>query len=77
MNIFLIKFDRLEGRLVEVVDFKDGHRAEAEEARFQAERDALEADRDMEIVTLEADSIEELRETHGSYFTVNSPALPI
>jgi hypothetical protein len=75
--VFLIQFDRREGRLLEVLGFDDGCRAEAEGARFRAERAALEADADMEIVTLEADSLEELEQTHGSYFVQKSLPLPV
>jgi hypothetical protein len=77
MTVFLIKFDRREGRLVAIEPFPDDRRDEAEDARFRAELDALETGQDLEIVTLEAGSIEELKKTHGSYFRNEVPALPV
>ncbi|HVC39626.1 MAG TPA: hypothetical protein VNH20_06615 [Candidatus Dormibacteraeota bacterium] len=60
-----------------IKEFRERHRAQAEEERFRAERGALESGRDLEIVTLEADSIEQLGETHGSYFPEKSRALAV
>jgi hypothetical protein len=66
MSAFLLKFDRKEQKLVGVDEFND--LAAAESARLRAELEALASDRDWEIVTLEAKSIDELRHTHASYW---------
>ena len=68
MSVFLVTFDRVGKRLVEVKEFPASDRKRAEDERFQGELEALKSGRDLEIVTLEADSLEELRWTHGSYF---------
>ncbi len=61
-----MKYDRRAERIVELRPFPDFGQAEA--ARLDAELAAMAAGRDWEIVTLEADSEEALRETHGSYW---------
>jgi hypothetical protein len=77
MSIFLVTFDRRRQQPIQIRDFPPGCRAEAEAARFQAEREALETGQvDLEIVTLEADSLDELRQTHSSYFPETIPAIP-
>lgn len=73
MNVFLLIFDRGERRLVELDEYPASARRDAEEARFQAELAALKSGRDVEIVTLEAGSLDELRRTHGSYFLDKLP----
>lgn len=76
MSVFLVRYDRSARRLIEIREFSAAQRAEAEEARFQAELEALRRHQDLEIVTLEADSLDVLRQTHRSYFPETLPKLP-
>ncbi|HVB52874.1 MAG TPA: hypothetical protein VNF24_01615 [Candidatus Acidoferrales bacterium] len=46
----------------------EGCRTQAAEERYRADPEALETGQDLEIVTLEAESIEKLEQTHGSCF---------
>lgn len=66
MTSFLMQYDRRTGDL-EVTEFA-GERAreEALAARVQAELSRPSAD--VEVVVLSADSLGELRQTHGRYF---------
>lgn len=67
--IFLIDYDRREGRLVGLLEFKAADAASAERARLELE---LEQHRrgilDREVVLLEASDEATLRTTHGRYF---------
>jgi hypothetical protein len=66
MTSFLVQYDRRTGDL-DVTPF-DGDRAreEALSARFRAE--LTRPSRDVEVVVLAADSLDELKRTHGRYF---------
>lgn len=69
MTIFLLEFDRSEHRLVrspERFDVADLDRAF--QSRLEAQAHALAEDLDRDIVLLEAESEEDLRRTHGSFF---------
>lgn len=67
--IFLIEYNRSEGRIVTLQDFKEEERLEAENARLEME---LELNRRKcvghEVVLLEAASREALHRTHVRYF---------
>jgi hypothetical protein len=76
MRVFLVRYDRRRQRLIEIREFSAARRPEAEEARFRAELEALRRHQDMEIVILEADSLDVLRQTHRSYFPETLPELP-
>ena len=66
--IFLIEYDRDEGRIVEIESFDDSDRQRAEESRLQLEL-KLNLNRvDHEIVLLEAATEEAVRKTHRRYF---------
>ncbi len=66
MTSFLMQYDRRTGDL-EVTEFVGEHaREEALAARVQAE--AERASEDLEVVVLAADTLEELKRTHGRYF---------
>lgn len=66
MTSFLMQYDRRTGEL-EVTEFAGEHaREDALAARVQAE--ATRANADVEVVVLAADSLEELKRTHGRYF---------
>lgn len=74
MTAFLLVFDRSEQRLVQCIEYPQERRQDAEDARYAAEVDSLQGDAGRcEIVILEADSIDELKQTHGSYFPETLP----
>jgi hypothetical protein len=66
--LFLIEYDRTNARRVYYEEFADDRRREAQERRIQREVDVNRASLDHEVVLLEANSVDELRETHGRYF---------
>ena len=77
--IFLIEYDRSQGRLITFKTFKDSARQEAEDARLQLELELNRGGIEHEVVLLEAASEEALRRTHRRYFEdlaelVNSPS---
>ena len=73
MSVFLLTFDRDAQRLVGLKEYPASRRKQAEDARFLAELEALKSGQDLEIVTLEADSLDELKQTHRSYFIETLP----
>ena len=66
--IFLIEYNRSEGRIVSLRTFQDSQKREAEEARLKIELDANRKQADHEVVLLEAESEEALHRTHRRYF---------
>lgn len=66
--IFLIEYNRREGRIVTFCDFADSQRREAEDLRLDIELDLNRKGVDHEVVLLEAESEEALRRTHQRYF---------
>jgi hypothetical protein len=66
--IFLIEYNRPEGRIVSFQAFDESQRRQAQEARLQLELERNREGIDHEIVLLEATSEEALRKTHGRYF---------
>ncbi len=66
--IFLIEYNRGEGRIVTFREFDDRQRPEAENARLQIEVDDNGKEVDCEVVLLEAESEDALRLTHRRYF---------
>lgn len=66
MTSFLLKYDRRTGDL-DVTEFVGADaRQEALSARVRAER--TRSSSDVEVVVLAADSLDELKRTHGRYF---------
>lgn len=66
MTSFLMRYDRRTGDL-EVTEFAgENARQDALTARVQAESERASAD--VEVVVLAADSLDELKRTHGRYF---------
>jgi len=66
--IFLIEYDRLKGRLINLTPFTDSQRRLAEATRVELE---LKLNRDRvrrEVVLLEAADKKALRRTHRRYF---------
>ena len=66
MNHYLIVFERIEGRLLDVREFDRADKALSE--RFEAER-LYHGSRDVEVVVLGAKSVADLRRTHARYFS--------
>lgn len=77
--IFLIEYDRSQGRVVTFKAFEDLERSEAEDSRLELELNLNRLRIEREVVLLEAASEEALRRTHRRYFEnlaelVNSPS---
>lgn len=66
--IFLIEYDRLSGKLIELRSFVASDAAAANSARVALELDRMNAQIEREIVILDAESEEQLRRTHRRYF---------
>jgi len=66
--IFLIEYNRSKGRIVNIRDFDDSQRREAEDSRLEIELDLNRKGVDHEVVLLEAESRNALDRTHGRYF---------
>jgi hypothetical protein len=66
--IFLIEYDRDEGRIVTINSFDRSDREAAEELRFARELDLNAKGLGHEVVLLEAATEDALRQTHGRYF---------
>jgi hypothetical protein len=68
MKIFLLIYDRSAKRLLRVEEYEQAERDRALRDRHDAEVAAMEQHRDEEIVLFEAESLDALKRTHGSYF---------
>jgi hypothetical protein len=66
--IFLIEYNRIEGKIVTLRNFDASHRLEAEDSRFGIELDLNRKGIEHEVVLLEAESEDALRRTHRRYF---------
>ena len=66
--IYLIRYDRSTGTLVQLQEFPSDMKKRAEETRLCVELELLGTKVAQEIVLLEATSEEELRKTHRRYF---------
>jgi predicted dinucleotide-utilizing enzyme len=66
--IFLIEYNRVEGRIVTLKRFKDFERLQAQKSRLDIELDLNRKGVDHEVVLLEAASEEAVRRTHRRYF---------
>ena len=66
--IFLIEYNRPEGRLVTFQRFQDSERLKAQNARLDLELDLNRRGVSHEVVLLEAASEAALRRTHRRYF---------
>ncbi len=66
--IFLIEYNRPEGRMVTFKVFDDSQRLKAENSRLDLELDLNRRAVDHEVVLLEAASEDALRRTHRRYF---------
>jgi hypothetical protein len=68
MKVFLLIYDRSAKRLLRVEEYDQAERDRALFARHEAEVVAMEQHSDHEIVLFEAESLDALKRTHGSYF---------
>jgi hypothetical protein len=66
--LFLIEYNRPEGRLVTFREFADAQREEAEDARLELELNLNRKRIDHEVVILDAENEEALHRTHQRYF---------
>lgn len=66
--IFLIEYNRSEGRIISFRVFDDSERGNAEDSRLEIELNLNRAGLDHEVVLLEAASEDALRRTHRRYF---------
>ena len=73
--IFLIEYNRSEGKIVTFRPFDDSQRREAEGRRFEIELVLNREEVSHEVVLLEAESEEALRLTHLRYFAGPRPVL--
>jgi len=64
--IFLLEYERKAGRLRRLERFSDADRAKADAERLKLEQAAW--DGDLEIVLVDAESLDRLRQTHSHYF---------
>lgn len=66
--LFLIQYDRSRGAIVQLREFDDSRRQDAEEARLELELTLNRQGTQHEVVLLDAPSKEALRHTHSRYF---------
>lgn len=66
--IFLIEYNRSEGRIVTFTEFDGAQRRDAEESRLALELDLNRKGIEHEVVLLEAANKDALHRTHQRYF---------
>jgi hypothetical protein len=66
--IFLIEYDRPQGRIVTFTVFEDSDRGRADDARFEIELALNRSGIDREVVLLQAATEQAVRRTHRRYF---------
>ena len=66
--IFLIEYDRENGKLIKCEPFEDSDREHAEDVRLKLELSLNRRAPEREVVLLEAASEEAIRRTHSRYF---------
>ena len=66
--IFLVEYDRSRGELVKIRPYSDADRHVAENVRLERELELHRDGVDREVVLLQAESEEALRQTHRRYF---------
>ena len=66
--IFLIEYNRSEGRIVTFRNFENAQQREAQDMRLEIELDMSRKGIDHEVVLFDAESEEALRRTHRRYF---------
>jgi hypothetical protein len=66
--IFLIQYDRHAGRMVSMDSFSDSERSKAQDSLLNLELQLNQNGTGIEVVLLEAESVDALRITHRRYF---------
>lgn len=66
--LFLMEYDRRQGKLVSFTTFSEESRQQANDARLELELSLYRKGIEREVVLLEAASEEALLRTHGRYF---------
>lgn len=66
--IFLIEYSRQNGKIIQLLEFKDSAQTDAENARLNLEMKISNAKIPHEIVLLQAHTLEALKQTHRRYF---------
>lgn len=66
--IFLIEYDKIEGRTVSLRRFRDSQHQEAYDERLRLELELNNTGFNRQVVILEADSEETIRKTHRRFF---------
>jgi hypothetical protein len=66
--IYLIEYNRSEGRIITFKVFAESERSEADKLRFEIELDLNRRQIEHEVVLLQAESEAALHRTHGRYF---------
>jgi hypothetical protein len=66
--IFLIEYDRPEGRIITLKRFSDSERAKAQDERLNIELALNRSGAEHEVVLLEAVDEDAVRRTHQRYF---------
>ncbi len=67
--IFLIEYNRPEGKTVTFREFDNSQRHEAQDARLDLELDLNRKGIDHEVVLLEAENLDAVKRTHQRYFS--------
>jgi len=65
---FLIEYDRSKGRIIRLESFKDSDKHEAENLRLKIELELKRKAVDHEVVILQAENKDALRQPHRRYF---------
>ncbi len=66
--IFVITYNRDSGESVSMAEFEDSQQDEASASRLAAENAIDSADDAIEVVTLQAHDLQEIKKTHSRYF---------
>ncbi len=75
MSYFVLIYDRTRQLLLDLHEFPEQERAQADAFRLDAQRHAIHEALDQEIVLFHAESEESLKHSHGSYFLSESELL--
>lgn len=66
--IFLLQYDRNNGKLINITPYPDSERVAAQDERLSVELSLLQKGISHEVVLLEAENIDALKQTHSRYF---------
>ncbi len=75
MSYFVLIYDRTRQLLLDLHQFAEQERTQADAFRLDAQRHALREALDQEIVLFQAESKESLKHSHGSYVLSESELL--